>query len=326
MSQPGRVDANADNVRIMHSSKEDTVTAVQRFLLRCRLAGCHLNEVDVFGSDLLREAESVVRDVVDFFGEVLNLKAKTSRAREKHKIKAVEVTSYLRNAGRTALWRSLIGAIALGLWSAPIFRIDLATLGDLFLVLQIFGREVAEDSSLWDHECGAPDSVLERVCHVLEPLAKNDDTAIDQRLRRATPFQVLIVDACAGGWGAFSVRPQNGSVRTFRARWAARVQHSAQGEPAGIEAAVRASVPRDATGTVRIWTDHRSFPGAWRRQRSYANHINEVILRLRRDFPGVDFDLRYIPGTDNPADGISRDLEPTDADFVNAIRIACAPS
>ncbi len=56
---------------------------------------------------------------------------------------------------------------------------------------------------------------------------------------------------------------------------------------AGDGVPARHSAVSDAEGVVRILTDHRAFPSAMRRQRSFAHHLNTVLAALRTRFPAI---------------------------------------
>jgi hypothetical protein len=319
----GHRDANADNVRILHANKDKAIRAVTRFVERCAAVGCRLNEVDTTAPLETRRAASaaVVTQQIDFFGEVTDLAKKTVCARAKHATKARDLLARF-NEVEMPPWRTVMGAVALGLWAAPIFRVELAPLAPLFMRLQAFGRRAAADPLLWDAVAERDEALLSPTRALLQLLATNAPTAIDSRLTRRAPFQCLIVDACAQGWGAISVRPQSGSLRWFCGRWPSGIPHSAVSEPAGVLAAAEAAVPAAAEGVVRILTDHRAFPSAMRRQRSFAEHLNTVLAALRTRFPAIRWEVQYIRGSTNPADGLSRGRGLTARDIESAYRLA----
>ncbi len=316
-------DANADNVRIMHGQRELAIDATAKFIERCAIAGCRLNEVDVTLGIPREDVAKLVTQSIDFFGEIVDLAAKTTRARQKHQSKAQALIAIFDDVEASPpTWRLVMGAVALGLWAAPIFRIELSGLAGLFVSLQEFGRRASLDQTLWDAPAVVEGALAAACRRLLDALAVNAPTPIDTRLwRHSTAFQTVIVDASAKGWGAISVRPQAGTYRTYSGLWPEDVQHSAIAEPAGIAAAVSACVSPAAQGAVRILTDHKAFPAALRRQRSFAEHLNEVIARLRTGYR-VDFRVEYIAGATNPADGLSRGRPVTRSDIETAFQLA----
>jgi hypothetical protein len=139
---------------------------------------------------------------------------------------------------------------------------------------------------------------------------------------------VIVVDACAAGWGAYAA--EGSTVYCLRQRWGGCIGGSAWTEPLAV-VQVMQWVRRRAVGRKRvaIVTDHEALERGQRRWYSStggfsaAFYINEAYRAAYAD--EWDTQFFFIPGKENPADGPSRDALATRALDVTLAAITLPP-
>ena len=302
-------DFSADNIRFVADSYDAIMKTALEFIQRCATFGVILNEVDVKASlaDVAQALSEKISHVGDFWGEILDHQKKTACLRTKTAEKAGAIWA-IRNEWT---WRQAIGAIALGLWAAPVFGLRMHDFYAVFAVLRKSGKLLQDDPNLWDTRACIDDAATLEIGRLLAPAIRNAPHAITAA-RDDTPHQVIFTDASRWGWGAISVRTDDWSVQWAHQPWnsafAAHAHASADAEPEAIwRAAARFLQPR-VSNTALLVTDHSAFPDVLRRGFSASARINAIVGRLATRFPWWHIRAAYAPGATNPADQLSRGL------------------
>jgi hypothetical protein len=308
-----RVDTCIDNIRVVATSAEAFIGALNILLERIRRARITVNDAHLWeqptdewlrrcavtGAPRVFLGERYVRDSVSNSDNcVTKLSDAWTRLKEGHTVSTYSVRNFA----------SLVG---LALFMAHTIDIDLSNYHTL---LRAYGRFIA-DATGWDDPFAiTSDEVRAQLQDLVELLLGNAPVALpvlQPPSRSLEDYDAAIeVDASGSAWAAI-VRFRDGRTFTLQQRWASSVGHSAHAEPSAAMRAVqwtRRFLGSDAH--VALVTDHRALATAQRRWHSNFGgfsstgyHLNEFFRELYRGGGGQVF---YVEGVSNQADALSR--------------------
>jgi hypothetical protein len=131
-------------------------------------------------------------------------------------------------------------------------------------------------------------------------------------VRKHLPRAVdIFVDASEGGWGAVVI-DVDGGVKHLSFAWSAadwaswNLASSVAAEPLGILRAVCCACSLVRTGTAVIHTDHLPILHAAQHGSGKAYAYSHLLSFLRSQLPSWQFEFVWLPGSQNPADALSR--------------------
>lgn len=296
--------AYVDNFFFASSSKEDLLASIRIFIERCAHVGLVLNE---------SEARIIENEPFEWLGERYEpgrLRTLTDNTRTK--LDAAHLL--IKRWQRQPISRRQAAAIfGLFFFASPIVELGLA---DFFNAQRLY-RDISRDGQIhgWRQLIGTPTAVA--ISEMLLWLS---------RIRSAKPVPVCgtqepdtfcltaYVDASAWGWGA-TVTDAVGTVRNFSCPWSPadkahyNVSSSTCAEPLAMQKLL--AILLSTTGkwtSLLIYTDHKPlmFAVSARTGKTWMyNRTAQVVERFREYF-GVDIVVRWIAGTENLADALSR--------------------
>ena len=146
----------------------------------------------------------------------------------------------------------------------------------------------------------------------LNDLRSNKPTIIPPPSRHATT-DVLFTDACETGWGALHVT-RDGCIRIVEGRWSPtdssqwNMSSSVASEPLGVARALCKCITPGPDVNVVVYTDHQPIIPAVQStcSKAFTYWVLQKTVRQLCEKTGMSINVRHIPGTQNPADGISR--------------------
>jgi hypothetical protein len=259
------------------------------------------------------KAEHQPTQSFDFLGMHYDLKTKTVRQAAKTAKKIADIRNLFENAASTSTditctARELAAMFGLALFasSACATRSHLPSFRPAFQ----FFRHVASSAATgnWDQIIHLRGSAFSSFKSWFAELAANPPTSIIPETVKEKR-EVLFVDASEAGWGAVHLR-DGGLVEVVAARWSAsdhashNLASSVSAEPLAIARALARCITPLASEGVVVYTDHMPVVAACASPcaKGYAYwQLQQFLLR----FPTC-VEIRWIPGTKNPADAGSR--------------------
>ena len=168
------------------------------------------------------------------------------------------------------------------------------------------GGYLQEDLKRWDSgPLVFPNEFKAQILAWFDELLLNEPVKIAYPLPRDVPT-TIISDASGRGWGA--VRLDFNASKTAQGRWKSEIRSSVEAEPKGILYAARELLSLN-DGLVLILTDHKPLVYASQSIAPRSFFYNELLRKLKMEFPSTKFFFQFLPGTDNVADAMSRDKE-----------------
>ena len=280
-------DSCVDNVAFMGSPASVT-KASEQFIKRCDLVGAVLKDRTI----------KLITDH-DFLGEHYNHITKTRALTRKTADKAAYVHQLLQHEVRfsTKKLRAMYGLL---IYAAGTLNMTMAT----YHWALRFLSHVASTDETTVHSVP--------VAVVIELLAWSQRAAENQPVQVWTPAlepeYVLYTDASAYGYGAISLS-KGGNMLQLSQQWSEadratwNVNSSVTAEPLAIQRAIAALIPNSAKKVV-IYTDHLPFVYAHSRSVGKAFMYSRTIQFMSAY--QTQFEVRFIEGTENPADVLSR--------------------
>lgn len=301
-----------DNV-IFAGSEESVLADATTFVARCNAVGATLNE-DVSTADAIK---AVVATSGDWCGVHLDFAAKTASLTEK----TLDKVAYSWERRETWTWRTFWAHVGRLFWAWQIIELPMADFFPLLrFVSKIGGWLATAPASCWDQ----PASIWSSVWPTLRVWTKLVLTNAPRRVpREQEPEWIVATDASEWGWGYFALHNTSGAVRAFGAPWSPlfryyygdRLGTSTFTEPQAIVNALCHLLPATQPTAAVILTDNTVAQASFGRGfNTHSFHINECLRRVQSIF-GSNFRFRfhYLPGEQNPADGLSRGTQHSDA-------------
>jgi hypothetical protein len=297
-----------------------TPAAVQRLtaliIKRAISVGAQFSEGT--GRDEARVAAEIARpehqptQTFDFLGMRYDLRDKSVRQSSKTATKVDSILAFLASAPEsiTCTAREFAAMFGLALFASS----SCATrehISDYRPAFQYFRKlastQAVSAGSSWSRSITVSGQALGSLRSWFADLHTNPPTSITKPQAPLNP-DVIFVDASAEGWGAVHLR--DGSVHVVAGSWtpADHASHnlssSVSAEPLAISRALaRCIVPLSSEGVI-VYTDHMPAVSACSSPcaKGYAYwRLQQFLLH----FP-TPVEIRWIPGTKNPADASSR--------------------
>ncbi len=284
-------DSCVDNVAFM-GSREEVIAAAQEFIQRADTVGAQIKDRTI---RLTTE--------YDFLGEHYNHERKTRCLTEKVRAKAQYVVEVLREK-RSLTTKQLQAIYGLLIYAAGTLRITLARFHWALRFMAVFGGTDAK------HLHDIPAGVRIELARWSQEAATN--TPVPVWTPEQTPEYVIYTDASATGWGAWSYS-RGGNAMSISQPWTEsdatiwNLDSSVSAEPLAVQKAVAALVPSTAKKVV-IYTDH--LPLVYAKQRTVGRAYSYSRMIQFLESYDTQFELRFVPGEQNPADVLSRANHP----------------
>jgi hypothetical protein len=322
-----------DNVRILANDSQSFVDAVKTFLQRCKVANVSLNAHEFTGDERQWPAkgQEISKDS-EFLGErfcngsVCNtpkVLAKLERSWAAIKIKCTR--------------RTLVSFISLLIYCTHTLNIPLR---NLFKILRMY-VSVASQTQPWDSPAFLTPTMITTLQHLVEILLANVPRPVlcfplppvgQDRIYDATIF----VDACSAGFGAWikfrgrfnttsdAATSDPHTHVAICAGWSAPMRSSAHAEPLGAGRALAYLLhalgvddqhPLEQSYSIAVVVDHLAL--ATGQRRSWSNYggfstnnfLNTFYVAFYGPENGIRRDVYYVPGPENPVDGLSRSVK-----------------
>ena len=280
-----------DNIIFMGSGAEVT-DASKHFLRRSAAVGAQV-----------KDATIALATAYDFLGEHYDHSAKTRRLTEKTSSKAAYAGSVLRT-GDSFTTKQLLAIFGLLLYAAGTLRITIARFHWAMRFLSFVAATEQGETHIPD------DGVRAEMILWCDIAAKNEPVPV--WTEDVEPDITIYTDASATGWGAISIS-KGGTILQLSQPWTEddwrwNLFSSVAAEPLAMRKAIAAMVPCTAKKVV-IYTDHLPLHYAMKKTfgRAYSYSLVAQLVGSYRD---CVFDVRFIPGTQNPADVLSRAQHP----------------
>ena len=305
------VDTCIDNVRFCSTDRDLLQRVGAEFVRRCNHVGAILNEFDpTFPPQTEYDWLGVHYNHAETEDDIAT---RSLSAKTKHKLE--------------------LAAAVLTL-SSPTKRQMAAVYGILYFATDVMGPRMfahyysalrfyrtyiaaAEMDQSWDEHITLPTEI------------RNDLSCWVQAVSKAPPAPVvndevnsydiiLVTDASHHGWGAIALDMNAHSLHVCGGPWGGsdhlwNLSRSPESEPLGILKGICRFVNHTHHRNVLILTDHIGVLNAMNQGHGYTAAYNHLVLQCAQLFPGTNFVVSHIPGTENPADPISRGVSlPTD--------------
>ena len=314
-SEKVRISTMIDNVRVVAKDATSFVSAIRTFLQRCRDAGVTLNEdphpwTQLKDMDLVKIGARNISHGFDFLGEHFEGGAYQNTTHLVHKLN----TAWTR-LSPTSSRRDVASVVGLAIFMAHTLNIALR---DHFSLFRWYSRLFKQTTILqWDEPIGAlwtpgVELDLQRLCI---PLVKNRPvsirTVVAPALDNAAYDAVIIVDACAEGWGAH-VRLHDVTY-CVQQRFARLQPHSAHAEPMAVKA-ILAWTKAQKARRLAVVTDHIALVQGQRQWWSGYNGFSlayPLNAAYQEAYADAETEFFYVEGEKNPADHPSRSTQAT---------------
>ena len=257
----------------------------------------------------------------DFLGERFNHLTKERSLPAKHVLKANEMIEFLgaRQHGRMSA-RELFSLMGSTTYGSATLDLDLTTSLHLLQEHAVIARDAAERGS-WHHHIRLSTTSQAELKNLLEQMVRNKPVHVT---RGAAPPQSkrtieAFVDASRWGWGA--VVPPAGldgtaGVQHLRRAWTPEEHASCATwpsvctEPRALRMLL-CCIGQPNTHYI-VHTDHAPLVWAWAGRRWASHDDYNLVHRMMRELEavGITVELRFIPGSKNPADPLSRGAPP----------------
>ena len=287
-----------DNVRFVGKDKEEVLAAARVFMDRCNYVGVTMNEAKT-RHDIVDEM-AVQHDT--FLGHEYDYAAGKVRVGEK----AMKKIGLLWGVRERWSFRKLAGHYSLLFHASSILQLPLGEYFNALRVLRNHHALLQDHPELWDMTA-PPISGL-----ALQQLTKWTAKVRVNAWRTIStepyvPTKIIVTDASGSGWGAIC---WNGATfKTAFGRWqpgSKEYLHSSYAEPEAVFRGLAAFVANaEEAKSVVVFTDHIALTTSVALGRSRSYIVNDVVNRIHARFGPVH--VRFVPGSRNPADGISRD-------------------
>eukprot|EP00760_Papus_ankaliazontas_P011238 PhM_4_TR14692/c1_g2_i1/m.68303 len=136
---------------------------------------------------------------------------------------------------------------------------------------------------------------------------------------------VIVCDASAWGWGAQHLDRHTGSVCLVSRKWPdgyPGAKTSTWAESDGVAKALQHFFADGPPAGLLVLTDSSAAAGAFTKGRSTSFPVNRAINEVQtRGFDTARILFRHVPGVDNPADPLSRNVAMEDTSDEAAARI-----
>lgn len=292
-----------DNVRFV-GSKQGVTEAARMLLRRCASAGVTVNEVAAT-DDVDKRVRELVHQQGTWLGAEYDYRHKRQRVAEKSMVKLS--ASWKRRGEWTH--RQYAAHVGLLFFCSGVLRAPMASYFDALKQLRERSARLTEDSELWAKAVALQPAELIALTRWTEFCAANRWVRCDDDTH---PTRFVITDASAWGWGAIHFLATTGAVESHSEEWSETdkrsfdVGKSTQAEPEAVLRALRRFCRSEDRGSVGVLTDSTTARFSLDRGYSASFAVNAIAARVRAEFPHLRLVLRHIPGTANPADGLSR--------------------
>jgi hypothetical protein len=310
-----------DNILILGPSPEAVKKLTELIIQRAVSVGAQFSEgltkmtADARFAAEAGKPEHQPTQSFDFLGMRYDLRDKTVRQSRKTADKVRAVLNYLTSTATDAIpdtiqctARELAAVFGLALFasSSCATRTRISTFRPAF---QFFRRMASAQASggNWSRAISLSGPALASFRAWFAELGSNSPTRIAPAESPPHP-DVLFVDASADGWGAVHLR--GGSANVIAGSWSAAdhaahdLSSSVSAEPLAITRALARCVAPLSAASVIVYTDHMPIVAACSSPcaKGYAYwRLQQFLLQ----FP-IPVEIRWIPGSKNPADASSR--------------------
>jgi hypothetical protein len=295
------VDTCIDNVRFCGDDVDELRLAALEFKRRCTFVGATLNE------------HSVEPTQYEYLGVRYDHRSGTRQLAAKSTRKLKTAVGLLKTGG---LCRRQVAAIFGILFFAADVCKDPSTSPALFFEsLRYFRREISTDGCDWEAPVQIPMPIQDELAVWLKRLGDNPWVSATSEDVHEDYDLLVVTDASDEGWGAMSISPVTGAVQTASGSWSTAererwlLARSTVSEPLGILHGLLRFVTPATCRRVLLLVDHQGVIFAVRMGHGRSEAYNHLVAAVARLLPGVAVDAAYIPGKENPVDGLSRGLE-----------------
>ncbi|PHR97720.1 MAG: hypothetical protein COA68_12285 [Oceanobacter sp.] len=307
LGRPGvHVDTMIDNIRVVAETRDLLVAALSELQLRLAKVGITTN--DGFGHCVVDSVIGSAPSEYTFLGEQYfptGEVANTAKNLEKLGLALQRLTD-----DSNVTYRQFASILGLLTWLAHTVNVPMCQHVGL---LRAYSRIAAAGGGRWDDTATLAPSVIDKVLRLAAAVLPNTPVPLPSlrppSFAEADYDAVAYTDASASGWGAVVLDPATGRTLALQQHWTQALHHSATAEPLAVARLLdwakerglrRIAIVTDhialATGQRRWWSNYGGF--------STAHALNEAFLRL----PVPEGHIFYLPGSENPADALSRDV------------------
>lgn len=314
-----------DNVRFSGDSVDEVTEAAMIFLARCKKVSASVKIDNWKGDDYTEEAiraHVLATRKMEFLGETYDFDEKTRSHTTKTKTKLKTIQEFLlRNRQQPITYRQLASIVGVLCYSAEVVDVPLY---EAFHALRKYRRVMSHlvcPGASWD----APEVTLsEAEQGELESIIKTVILAPPTRTVACTrKIGVLVTDASHIGWGGVFI-PMHGKIRVAAGKWEDETSNlttdadygkSTVAEPLAVLRALKEFKKGFAgeEGIVDVLVDHQPLIYTRAPKSYYTNLLRNA---LAKNFKGISFNFKFVPGEENPSDGISRGKSWSDQDMV----------
>jgi hypothetical protein len=305
---PGvHVDTCIDNVRFTADDPAVLREVGAEFVRRCEYVGATLNP---YSLDPIQEYE--------YLGVRYSHVAKTRQLSEKSLRKLQACAAIV--AQPTPSRRQVAAVFGMLFFAAEVVSQDTTSLALHYDALRFYRSQVAtveEESDRWDDPIVLPVGIRGDIAAWIAALVGARASPV---VTPSHPYDLIIVtDASEYGYGVLAVDPATGTMSAADGQWSVgdrrwNLARSTESEPLGILKGLLRFVTPGVHRSVLILTDHTGVMHAVRQGHGRSEAYNTLVLRAKTLLPGVELDVAYIPGVDNPVDAASRGLDVTSLD------------
>ena len=209
--------------------------------------------------------------------------------------------------------RKMAAHLSMLFWATRVLDLSVATKFEAMRAYRALAKQLQEEPDLWDSRA---EKLPPKAAQDLERWTMEALTNQPRNIKPADHTSTIFVDASKWGWGAIALDHEEQTVTQIGKRWDAStarkgVEHSTTAEPIGVTRAVKSLVKDWARHQkVRVFTDSITAKAAHTRGYAADYNINATVRERERAMPNTQVELRHVPGSQNPADGISRGMAP----------------
>jgi hypothetical protein len=299
-----------DNVAIYGDDAAAFVKAVQTFLDRCKKVGATLNDQEKIPStpdEILKtgscKPQTFLGEVYLQDGSVQNTQSNVDKLRLAYE----RLQASLTDSEVVVTKRNVLSLIGLWTWVSHTIQ---HPLNKSFDVLRLHST-IASSLGEWDDPIKLSPTEVTAIGNAIAPVLCNHPhrpmPAVAPSDDHKDYAATIVVDASRSGYGALALI--NDRVVEVKGGFYKEMPHSAHAEP--LAATILLDWIRTKVhGPIAVITDHIALAQSQKRPctgnggfaKSY--YLNSFLKDLYSD--GLDHQVFYIPGDQNPADGASR--------------------
>lgn len=304
-----------DNSNLM-GTREQCLQRMEQMQQRARAVGAKMQIANSSGQP---------EQQYEFLGEAYDHVNKTRCLTKRFTEKLRQIESALTRESRKFTAKEIFGIVGTLAYGAEVLDINLAPHITLLSEHSAVAKTAAE-AGTWFHRSKLTPKALHEATTLLQQCSLNVPVHVLHGRRSATESATstkeleIFVDASAWGWGAIVI--DGASIKHISTPWTNHDHLQADAYQGDLRSSVTAepfalrkvlcTVPLSQVSKLTIHTDHE--PLVWTRQKRYSltpsyNKVLDTIFKLEQ--AGITIELKWIPGTSNPADHLSRGTPPS---------------